>query len=115
MAKTYNIRLTALELEALSKGKQQQTPRTEYAWLTANQKLLVAHTQLQTKQPDTVFETTEKAFRHFLEHVYPGLKPHQKIRYKDARYDFLTRGSISLNKMEGILADYAIITKEIKF
>lgn len=110
--KTYKIAFTKDELEALNKGKRSSSDR---AWLTANQKLLVAHTESQTKQPNAVFDNTKDAFKHFLDHIYPTLPKHTKAKLKDARYDFLTRHSITLNKMEGILADYASITKEIIF
>lgn len=61
------------------------------------------------------FDTLEEAFHHFLQNVYPKLPPPVKIKYKDARYDFLKRNSISHNKIEGILKDYATIKMEITF
>ena len=61
------------------------------------------------------FDTLEDAFQHFLDNVYPKLPPERKIKYKDARYDFLKRHSISHNKIESILEDYATIKMEITF
>ena len=61
------------------------------------------------------FDTLEDAFKHFLDNVYPKLPPQVKIQYKDARYDFLKRNSISHNKIESILADYATIKVEVTF
>ncbi|EAY29408.1 hypothetical protein [Microscilla marina] len=61
------------------------------------------------------FDTLEEAFHHFLENVYPKLPPARKIKYKDARYDFLKRKSISHNKIESILEDYATIRMEVTF
>lgn len=63
------------------------------------------------------FDTLEDAFQHFLDNVYPKLPSDQKLKCKDARYDFLKRGSISHNKMEKVLEVYgkATIKFEITF
>lgn len=61
------------------------------------------------------FDTFNGAFQHFLDNDYKGLPPKTKIKYKDARYDFLKRKSISYNKMGSILTDYATIKIEVIF
>lgn len=52
------------------------------------------------------FSTIEELFSWFIENVYPDLPGEQKMKIKDAKYEFQKRGNISKKKMQSILDKY---------
>lgn len=52
------------------------------------------------------FDTIEELFSWFIENVYDTLPSEQKMKIKDAKYEFQKRGNISKKKMQSILDKY---------